>query len=480
MEEHKQSYKALAERFNRGQISRREFLRAAALLGLSLTAGELLAACGPADVPEEVFEEVVGEVLKDPIEDLYGLEYITVTPDGSAPPVSPASTPVAEAEELARPKEVEWYCGCCGAHFRTLDDLKKHAAAEHAWRLPEIARLDHPTYEPFLVGVKRFDEKNTIFSRNAWDEGYQALVAEYTAKAPPDDWEAIEGRALTAGAIYVDQTAGALHPYYPGYFGHIRNVGGLYNWDDPVGPEKFPVDDPAAMAARIKEVARFYGASLVGITEVNPHWVYSHYFEPITGAAGTLNMSYKYAIVMGIEMDWPEINQSPGFEASAATAKAYSKMAQLAGSLAKYIRVLGYEALPCGNDTAQSIPLAIDAGLGELGRNGLMLSPEFGPRQRICKVFTELPLVPDQAVEFGIQTFCETCHACASACPVDAIRWEDRTTEPTSISNREGILRWPVNVERCYLFWKENGSDCSNCIAACPWALHSQRDWLEL
>ncbi len=474
--EKKQAYEELTQRLNQGQISRREFLRAVALLGISLGAAEILAACGPTEAPAEVLDEA----LIDPIEEIYGLEYITTTPDGSQGVVVSAATPAPEVDEGPQRREVEWYCGCCGARFRTLDELKKHAVAEHAWRLPEIARVDEPTYEQFLVGVKRFDEKNTIFSRNAWDEEYQALVGEYIAKAPPDDWAAIEGRALTAGAIYVDQTAGALHPYYPGYFGHIRGVGGLYNWEDPVGPEKYPVPNPAEMTERVKEVARFYGANLVGITEVDPRWVYANYFEPITGAAGKLELPYKYAIVMGIEMDWPEINQSPGHEASAATAKAYSKMAQLTGSLAKYIRVLGYEAIPCGNDTAQSIPLAIDAGLGELGRNGLMLSPEYGPRQRLCKVFTELPLVPDQPVDFGIQSFCETCHACASACPVDAIRWEERTTERTSISNREGILRWPVNVGRCYLFWQENGSDCSNCVAACPWALHSQRDWLEL
>jgi len=193
-----------------------------------------------------------------------------------------------------------------------------------------------------------------------------------------------------------------------------------------------------------------------------------------------VDQACKAYLLKPIEMDWHGINESPDPEASAATALAYSKMAILSSSLAKYIRALGYPAIPCGNDSAQSIPLAIDAGLGELGRNGLMLSPEFGPRQRLCKVFTDLPLIPDRPIDFGIQSYCETCHACASACPADAIRWEDRTTEQTSISNREGILRWPVNVARCYLFWQENGMDCSNCIAACPWALHLQRDWLEL
>ncbi|MGD8751309.1 MAG: reductive dehalogenase [Anaerolineales bacterium] len=459
----------LERRLNNGQISRRDFLRSATLLGLTFGAAEFLAACGLQPTKATPF---------DPLETLYEVEYITTTPDRGAQVRSTPSPLDAEGE--AAGEEVEWFCSFCSQRFRTLEDLKKHAAAEHAWRLPEIQRVDQPTYSQYLVAVERFDEKNTIFSRTGWDEEYQALVQEYSAKAPQDDWERVEGRALTAGAIYVDKTAGSLHPYYPGYFGHVRGVGGLYDWDDQVSPERFPVSDPAWMSERIKEVARLFGANLVGITEVDERWVYSNYFERVSGESGPNELPFKYAVVMGIEMDWKGINDSPGPEASAATALAYSKMAILSSSLAKYIRVLGYPAIPLGNDTAQSIPLAIDAGLGELGRNGLMLSPEYGARQRICKVFTDLPLLPDKPIDFGIQSFCETCHACASACPVDAIRWEDRTTEQTSISNRKGIIRWPVNVGRCYLFWQENGVDCSNCIAACPWALHSQRDWLEI
>jgi NAD-dependent dihydropyrimidine dehydrogenase PreA subunit len=466
-----QRYQELARRFNRGQISRRDFLRSAALLGLTLGAGEFLSACRPSPATGQPF---------DPIETIYGIDYITTTPEGGGQPMGAASGTQAVPSGASEPRQIEWYCGCCGGRFRTVEDLKKHAAAEHGWRLPEIQRVDQPTYDQFLQGVERFDEKNTVFSRTGWDEEYQALVQEYQVKAPEDDWDRVEGRALTAGAIYADATAGTLHPNYYGYFGHVRGAGGLYDWDDPVSPVQYPVSDPAWMTERIKEVARFYGANLVGVAAVDERWIYSNYYERVTGEYGKNDIPYKYAVVMGIEMEWSHITLSPGPEASAATALIYSRMAELSASLAKYIRSLGYAAIPCGNDSAQSIPLAIDAGLGELGRSGLLLSPEYGSRQRICKVFTDLPLVPDKPVDFGIQSFCETCHACAAACPVDAIRWDERTTEQTSISNRPGILRWPVNVGRCYLFWQENGMDCSNCIAACPWSLHSQRDWLEL
>ncbi len=468
----KQQMAQLEHQLNKGQINRRDFLRSITLLGLSLGINELLAACGLKPSPAKGFKYSQYVYDLAPMTEVTEVPAATFTPAPEVTAIPPSTPP---------PRQLSWYCAACGARLLNLEALKRHAVTEHSWRLPEIKRVERPTYSQFVVGrVERFDERNTVFSRTMWDTAYQGLVRAAAAKAPTDDWAAMEGRALVAGAIYVDDTAGSFHPNYYGYNGHVRETGGLYGWDDPINPIKYPVSDPQAMSERIKEVARFYGANLVGITKVDPRWVYSRYFERATGKSGVLDMPYRYAIVMGIEMNWKMINTSPGLEASAATALAYSQMAELAGSLAKYIRALGYPAIPCGNDTAQSIPLAIDAGLGELGRNGLLISPEYGPRQRLCKVFTDLPLQPDQPIDFGMQSFCETCHACAQACPANAIQWGDRTTQITSISNRKGLLRWPVDVARCYLFWQENGCDCSNCVAACPWALHSQRDWLEI
>jgi ferredoxin len=465
----------LARDLRDGKITRREFVRQAALLGLGLGISGGLASCRAADRQE------IAEVWRGEYEGGQ-FDYITVTPDQTKEAVSAKLTQQAEDQPTPtpQPRQVSWYCASCGQRFRTVEDLRKHAAAEHAWRLPYTEQVEEPTYARFLTDeIGPFSERNTVFSRTAWDKDYQAKVAEYTAKAPPPDREDLEGSALVAGSIYVDATAGSLHPNYYGYFGHVHGAGGLYSWDDPVSEVDYPVREPARMTEQVKQAARFYGANLVGITRVDQRWIYSPYYELVTGESGENQIDHAFAVVMGIEMNWDEINSSPGKGASAATALAYSRMAEVAASLAKYIRSLGYRAIPCGNDTAQSIPLAVDAGLGELGRNGLLLSPEYGPRQRICKVFTDLPLVADQPVDFGLQDFCESCHACAAACPVDAVRFEERTTERTSISNRPGIRRWPVNVSRCYLFWKENGSDCSNCIAACPWALNVHRDWLE-
>jgi epoxyqueuosine reductase len=474
MSDYKQRVAELKHLYSHGKLSRRDFIRSAALFGLSLGASEILTACGLRATPTP-YPTAYDPAPDDPAVIAAGKRLGPPTAYGTA---EPGQSVEAVQRPTATPaKSFSWMCVSCGERFPNAEKLARHAVEIHGKRLPAIQQVEQPTYSPFLVGdVERFDERNTIFSRLTWDEKYQARVQTATMKAPEGD---LEGQALVAGAIYVDDTAGALHPYYPGYFGHVREDAGLYGWDDPVNPVQFPVEDPAWMSERIKTVARLYGASLVGITQVNPLWVYSHYYEAVTGNYGELKLPFKYAIVMGIEMDWETINTSPGYPASAATALAYSRMAELSPSLAKYIRMLGYAAIPCGNDSTQSIPLAIDAGFGEIGRNGLLLTPEFGPRQRLCKVLTNLPLVPDKPIDFGMVKYCESCHACAKSCPVDAIPSGDRSTEPTSISNRKGILRWTVNVEKCYLFWSENGADCCNCVASCPWALRSPRDWIE-
>jgi ferredoxin len=358
--------------------------------------------------------------------------------------------------------------------------LQAHVVAQHQRKLPEIRRVDKPTYDQFLVEpIERFDQRNHVFSRTMWDEEIQRRLGGITPKTASEAMRlrALEGSALVAGAIYVDATAGSLVAGYRGYDGHVQDSDGLYSWNDPVNSTQLPVSDPVEMSATIKKAARLYGADLVGICELDKRWVYSRYFDTETGGYGELEVPYKYAIVMGIEMNLEMIEQSPKFEASAATALGYARMSELAPSLAKYIRALGYPAVPCGNDTAQSIPLAIDAGLGELGRNGLLVTPQFGPRQRLCKVFTDLPLQPDRPIDFGLQAFCERCWACAWNCPAEAIRQGERTTQPTSISNRRGILRWPVTVANCFIFWQENGCDCSNCIMTCPWS-RAERLWL--
>ena len=53
------------------------------------------------------------------------------------------------------------------------------------------------------------------------------------------------------------------------------------------------------------------------------------------------------------------------------------------------------------NDTALMVPLG-NSGRAwvEYGRHGLLITKEFGPRVRLGKIFTDMPLAPDQPIQF--------------------------------------------------------------------------------
>ena len=253
---------------------------------------------------------------------------------------------------------------------------------------------------------------------------------------------------------------------------------------------KWEVTDPAQMSRDIKRVAKFLGASFAGICEVDRRWiyskVYSHSYDK--GESQHIPMEipeeFKYAAVLAIEMPYWANRTSPDVSVSAATGNGYSMMPLVAGRLAHFIRTMGYKAIPCGNDTALSIPMAVDAGLGMLGRSGILITEKFGSRVRLAKVFTDMPLLPDKPIDIGQTAFCMICGKCAKYCPAQAISHGDPTTVPINFSNNGGILKWMVDAEKCHAFWVKNEySACGNCIRVCPWnkppgLLHDFVRWL--
>jgi epoxyqueuosine reductase QueG len=62
--------------------------------------------------------------------------------------------------------------------------------------------------------------------------------------------------------------------------------------------------------------------------------------------------------------------------------------------------------------------VARQAGLGWIGRNNLLVSPQFGSRLRLITVLTNMPLKVDEPLPWG----CQDCRACLSSCPSQSIK----------------------------------------------------------
>jgi epoxyqueuosine reductase QueG len=105
----------------------------------------------------------------------------------------------------------------------------------------------------------------------------------------------------------------------------------------------------------------------------------------------------------------------------------------------------------------------MDAGLGEIGRLGYLITLDFGPRVRLGAVTTDLPLEPNRPVDIGVRDFCGFCKKCAVCCPSRSIPLGDQTEV-------NGTLRWKLNDETCFEYWGKIGTDCNVCMRVCPWS----------
>ncbi len=325
--------------------------------------------------------------------------------------------------------------------------------------------VKEPTYKQYITGeVPRFDDRNTAFSRghvegNKYTAMHNRCIENFKKNKT--------GKSIIDHATFA---AGATIDYVVRKNLLGREMLPAYNKD-----YKLKSTDSEKLSKILKEKAKWIGADLVGIARVNPQWIYTHWGQQNVryseaaqvGDSIELAEEYKYVVVMVHEMGYDIISRSPAVEAE--TDIAYSKGAWCATSLATFIAELGYKAIPAVNEIGINVPLAVDAGLGEAGRNGQLITREYGPRTRISKVFTNLPLVQDKPVDIGVQKFCEVCELCAQYCPSRSLMKGDRTDKAWNLHNVPGIKKWPIKAMQCLDFWAKNGNHCSVCIRVCPW-----------
>jgi len=204
---------------------------------------------------------------------------------------------------------------------------------------------------------------------------------------------------------------------------------------------------------------------LVGCTRLNPAYIYSKIGRSPGPWGESIVLEHSHAVAIAVEMSAEMISQAPDSAATTETAFEYFEVGKIAMILTRYINLLGYQARAHvdGNYRVMCVPIAADAGLGELGRIGLLLTPRFGPRIRLAIVTTDLPLQPDPPICFGVQHFCEICKKCATNCPSGSIEKEGK-------ADFCGVEKWQNRQDTCYRFWRTQGTDCSICIRVCPYS----------
>ena len=335
---------------------------------------------------------------------------------------------------------------------------------------------------------KQFTQKNDVFTRAFWDptvrtDKTDAFFGSYRMEAIPRRGDgftqkdfALRNASWLISDIMTDRHANKGRR--EGFQAPISN-------DTPVANEKVEYQNPSDASAEIKKISQFFGSDLCGITHLDKRWLYSKRVDVRDMSEVELGLpdGLTSVIVLGHQMDKELVQTYPSALGGAATGREYSHEATIVMQVAAYIRNLGYQAVASMNDTGLVIPMAIQAGLGEYARNQLVITPEFGPRLRFSKIFTDMPLEADKPKRPGVAKFCDICTKCVDACPVKALPSGPPKTGG-GLSSIKGVRKWTSDAEKCFSFWATLSTDCAICMRVCPFnrdfSTWSQRIWLKL
>ncbi|MCJ7605383.1 MAG: reductive dehalogenase [Dehalococcoidales bacterium] len=304
------------------------------------------------------------------------------------------------------------------------------------YRMDKLKRVDKPTTK-ITDAVQRYDEREHAFAhtmKGDYGPVPQREIMRFVPKYP-------------LGAAFARMTMAMAE--------HL---------DGEVAPQKAPIpEDPQMLTEHIKSLGYFLKADIVGVCELPEYAVYSH---DIMGNPVELN--HKYAIILIVDQDYDTMAGSTGDDwiSGSQSFIGYSNAALMSCIMADYLRKLGYPSRAHNASGYQVVlpPLLLLAGIGEMSRAGIVLNPYLGTRFKASVVTTDLPLVPDKPVDFGLQEFCEKCLKCSVECVSGAIPKGGKEMY-------NGYETWHFDSELCAKFRVTNphGNACGRCIKVCPY-----------
>lgn len=370
-----------------------------------------------------------------------------------------------------------------------------------------VRKVDEPPYEVDDAVYERFDGSKMDFRQ---DDPFGANSGNL---GPPDTSKADVNTLIdNAWACAGSQTQGNAPPIEmsnsgearalislseaipkPGWGTHVNRVG--MDHDEALGVKGNPlverepdITDPASLRQKLNSVARLAGIADLGVAKRDDRWIYSHsewgaeikigdydHFHTVgEGKNAEYHFPEKLDTVIPIMVEMPRRMGRMGYSYGGGVCSDMGYMRQSIAllMLARWIRMMGYQAVPSGNDMGPSVPTAIDGGLAEYGRHGRTIHPQFGSNVRVSKIYTDMPLEPDSWITFGATEFCKACKICAKECPAGQISTGKQTWKyegpGEGYSKNDGVKKWYCNSAHCMRFWGENGTNDSQCMNVCP------------
>jgi epoxyqueuosine reductase len=205
--------------------------------------------------------------------------------------------------------------------------------------------------------------------------------------------------------------------------------------------------------SEFEKYARELGISIVGYTRVPRNYIFRNSV-----------LLFENAIVLIMDMKRKSIEKAPSIKTGIEVWRTYAALAKAVYKLSEFMRRKGYNAQPdppIGGSTNFPL-LAQKAGLGWIGKHGLLITETNGPAVRIAAIYTdiELPYTDYQAEKYSwIPEFCKICNRCVRSCPTKAIY-----PEPKILPNGS---RQYIDYKKCAVVFSRT-LGCGICIKECP------------
>jgi Pyruvate/2-oxoacid:ferredoxin oxidoreductase delta subunit len=313
--------------------------------------------------------------------------------------------------------------------------------------------------EYLKTGIK-YKDKIQVAHRDSVMEGFEYFFTKYQDKLEGSGRPSMPEIAKQMGARKVLRMMGSLL----GYQKRIqKSIAKSYKAIRPYFGDLAPTDfkkTPELWNHLQEFISSKWDDVIIGFTQLPNQLIFKDKF--------TL---FRHALVVLQEMKKDQIDFAPEMEAGKETMRVYTTLGEVVNEISEWLREKGVKSQsvhPLGGLVATP-PLAGKAGLGWQGRMGLLITREFGPRQRIAPIFLEHQYFDytDSTEHRWIEHFCKTCHTCQFECPTEAIQEE----KFINIDDVPGIgaMKTCIDREKCFpYFLKTLG--CSVCIKVCPFS----------
>lgn len=208
---------------------------------------------------------------------------------------------------------------------------------------------------------------------------------------------------------------------------------------------------PVTLTAELKSEARRLGISAIGVAPYDPRFTFA---EKAGRNAGDR------MIVCVLEQPWEATQQLPCTASEKVALTTYAVLLERMTGLVSWLQQRGYRANAEDYEGGSAfIHYGVQAGLGQLGLNGQLLTPQAGSRCRLAGITTDAPLVFDQPRDYGIEGVCDRCRVCVRRCPVGAI--------PATRHEFRGVTKAKLNTKRCLPIVSQVDG-CAICMKVCP------------